>query len=105
MAQAIGIRLPHDVLRKIEELGKAELEDRSTVLRKAIVRGLKDMLAKRSAEDYLSGKTTLSEAARKAELTIWEMEKYLIERGYKSSYSVDDLDREMRMLNIRRRKA
>ncbi|MBI2141393.1 UPF0175 family protein [Candidatus Woesearchaeota archaeon] len=98
MTQAIGVRLPREVLVKIEELGKSELEDRSTVLRKAVVQGLKDLLAKKAAGDYLKGKVTLSEAARKAELTLWEMEKYLVDNGFKSSYSVEDLEKELRLL-------
>ena len=97
-AKAIGVRLSKEVLMKLEEFGKSELEDRSTVLRKAVMRGLKELLAKKAAEDYLKGKATLSEAARKAELTLWEMEKYLVDNGFKSSYSVEDLEKELRLL-------
>ncbi len=32
----------------------------------------------KSAKDYMEGKMTMTEAARKASLTVWEMEKYLI---------------------------
>ncbi len=42
----------------------------------------------------MQGRITMSEAARMAELTIWEMEQYLVEQGYKSEYSIDDLRRE-----------
>lgn len=59
---------------------------------------MKGLLAKKAAEDYLKGKVTLSEAARKAELTLWEMEKYLVDNGFKSSYSVEDLEKELRLL-------
>ncbi len=41
---------------------------------------------KKATEEYLSGKITLSEAGRRAGLTLWEMEKYLVEQGFKSSY-------------------
>lgn len=59
---------------------------------------MKGWLAKKAAEDYLKGKVTLSEAARKAELTLWEMEKYLVDNGFKSSYSAEDLEKELRLL-------
>lgn len=59
---------------------------------------MKCWLAKKAAEDYLKGKVTLSEAARKAELTLWEMEKYLVDNGFKSCYSVEDLEKELRLL-------
>ena len=55
-------------------------------------------MAKRAAEEYLAGKITLSGAAHKAEITIWDMQKYLVDGGFKSSYSVTDLEKELRML-------
>lgn len=51
-----------------------------------------------SAEEYIRGKITLSEAASQTEITIWDMEQYLIENGYKSSYSIEDLDKELKLL-------
>jgi len=47
---------------------------------------------------YKKGKITLSEAANKANLTLWEMEKFLVDRGYKSEYSIEDLEKEMMLL-------
>jgi hypothetical protein len=41
----------------------------------------------------------MSEAAKKAQITIWEMEQYLIENGYKSSYSIEDLKSELKLLS------
>ena len=48
---------------------------------------------------YKKGKTTMSGAAQQANLTIWEMEEYLIDKGYKSEYSIDDLEKEIALLN------
>ena len=56
----------------------------------------KDFLKK--IEKYMQGKITMSEAAHRAEITIFDMEQYLVEQGYKSSYSIEDLKREMRMI-------
>jgi predicted HTH domain antitoxin len=98
MRQAIGIRLPKEVLRQIERLSKEEMEDRSTVIRKLVLIGYKNFIQKKTAEEYLKGSITLSEAAHLAGLTIWEMEKYLVEHGFKSSYSIEDLEREMKIL-------
>lgn len=98
MRQAIGIRLPKEVLRQIEKLSKEEMEDRSTVIRKLVLLGYKDFMHRKAAEEYLKGNITLSRAAHKAGLTIWEMEKYLVEQGFKSSYSIEDLEREMKVL-------
>ena len=98
MGQAIGVRLPKEILKKIEKLSKEEMEDRSTTIRKLVIIGYKDIIKIKSFEDYKKGNITLSEAARKADLTIWEMEKYFIEQGFKSTYSIDDIEKEMKIL-------
>lgn len=59
---------------------------------------MKDLLIRKVADEYVKGKITLSEAACKAKLTLWEMEKYLVDNGFRSSYSVEDLEKELRLL-------
>ena len=95
MKEAIGIRLPEEVLKKIDKLSKEEMEDRSTVIRKLVLLGYSDLMKKRSIEKYLKGEITFSEAAELAGLTLWEMEKYMIENGVRSSYSLEDLEKEL----------
>ena len=96
---AIGIRLPREVLSRIEKLSKEEHEDRSTIIRKLVILGYLDLVKEKAAEKYRSGRVTLSEASHQAGLTLWEMENYLVERGYQSSYSVEDLENELRLLS------
>ncbi len=98
MGEAIGVRLPDDVLEKIENLSREEMEDRSTIIRKLVIMGYRDFIRRKAAEKYIRGGITLSEASHLAGLTIWEMEKYLIEQGFKSDYSIEDLEREMKLL-------
>ena len=95
---AIGIRLPKDVLLSIEKLSKEEHEDRSTIIRKLVMVGYADVIKEKAAEKYVSGRVTLSAAAHHAGLTVWEMEQYLVGRGFRSSYSIEDLERETQLL-------
>lgn len=55
-------------------------------------------LKEKATEEYLSGKITFSEAAHRANTTLWEMEQRLINKGFRSSYSIDDLEEEMNFL-------
>ena len=41
----------------------------------------------------------MSKAAKVAGLTLWEMEKCMIEQGYKSDYSIEDLEKESSFMN------
>jgi metal-responsive CopG/Arc/MetJ family transcriptional regulator len=94
MEQPIGIRLSKEMLKNIESLSKQELEDRSTTIRKLVLIGYLELMKKKVAQFYAEGKITITEAANQTNLTIWEMEKYLIDQGFKSEYSIDDLEKE-----------
>jgi len=98
MKDAIGIRLPKEILDKIEKLSKQEMEDRSTIIRKLLMAGYLDFMRKKAAEEYKKGNITFSEASHQAGLTLWEMEKFLVEQGFKSSYSTEDFEKEMKNL-------
>jgi len=98
MSEAIGIRLNQDFLKKIERLSKEEILDRSSTIRKLIHIGYQNFIKKKAAQDYTKGKITISKAAEIAETTIWEIEQYLVENGYKSSYSIEDINKELKLI-------
>lgn len=98
MAEAIGIRLDKDFLNSVDKVGKEESLDRSTMLRKLLQLGFTDYMKYKAKERYLAGKITLSEAAHMAQITVWEMQKYLVEEGYKSEYSIKDLEEDLKLL-------
>ena len=100
MSKPIGIRLPEDMLNEIEKLSAEEMEDRSTVIRKLVIIGYRNLRLEKATKEYLKGNITFSEAAHQANMTIWEMERYLVSQGFKSSYSLTDLEKEMKILNI-----
>lgn len=99
---SIGVRLPEDLLEKLDRLSQDEQLDRSTVIRQLLERGYEDFMKERAGRNYRSGEITISEAASLAELTIWEMEQYLLREGYRSEYSIADLEREQDRLSSRR---
>jgi len=99
MNEAIGVRFDNVFLKKIEKLSKEELLDRSSTIRKLVYLGYRDFIKKKVAEDYKKGKITISKAANRAEMTVWEMEKYLVEQGYKSDYSIEDLNEELELIS------
>lgn len=98
MAQAIGIRVESELLESVERLGKEEGMDRSTAIRKFLALGYKEAMKARAAENYRKGKVTLSAAARQAGLTVADMAHYLVDQGFVSSYSLDDLKEELKRL-------
>ncbi|MBI4017244.1 MAG: UPF0175 family protein [Candidatus Aenigmarchaeota archaeon] len=47
---------------------------------------------------YAEGKITFSEAAHHSGLTLFDMEHYLVDKGFKSEYSIEDLENELALL-------
>lgn len=99
MNEIVAVRMDEEFLTKIDQLGREQEMDRSTFLRKLISKGYGEELKEKAFELYKQGKVTFSEAAHRAGLTVWEMREYMIEKGFVSSYSLEDLEQEMKLLN------
>ena len=99
MPDVVAIRIESQFLKILDELGKEESADRSTIIRQLIKKGYKEVVKEKAAKDYIEEKITISEAAHNAKITIFEMERYLIEKGFKSDYSIEDIEREMDLLS------
>lgn len=99
---SIGVRVPDDLLEKLDRLSDEEGVDRSTVIRRLLERGYQDYLTEEAADRYRRGDLTITEAADLAGLTVWELERYLVQAGYTSAYSITDLDREVTSLRTAR---
>ena|SRR3989338_9233226 len=98
MAEAIGIRIDPETMKKVDALTKEEFEDRSTVIRKLLRLGLQEASKERAARLYREGKITLTDAAHRADLTLWDFQHYLIDKGFTSSYSVADISEELKLI-------
>ena len=95
---SIGVRLSKDVLDYIEKEARRENVDRSVVIRRLMERGIAEFRKERAAKLYLEGKTSISGAAEMANLTIPEMVEFLVSRGYRSGYSLEDFRRGVTLL-------
>jgi len=93
----IGVRIPEEILKELEESAKEENTDKSTVIRRFILEGLREYRRERAARLYRVRRVSIDGAAELAGLTVREMVDYLIKRGYKSSYSYEDLEKEMEL--------
>ncbi len=98
MKTSIGVRIDEEFIEKLESIGEEENLDRSTIIRKLLEEGYRAYMKEKAAERYKSGEVTISEAAEQADITIWEMEKYLVEKGYVSEYTIDDLMKEVKKI-------
>ena len=66
-------RIEEDLAKVIDEVSKEEGMDRSTVIRRFLMKAVKEWLIEKSLEDYEQGKVTLWQAAERCGLSLWEI--------------------------------
>ena len=99
---SIELRAPDDLLEKLDRLSDEQGLDRSTVIRRLIEIGYDEFMLDEAADRYRRGDLTMTEAADLADCTLWELERSMVQDGYVSDYSIDDLARERETLQSER---
>jgi len=90
--------LPKDVLKYVEEQDRRENVDRSVMIRRFMEKGIEEFRKEKAAALYVEGKTSISGAAEIARLTIPEMVQFLVDKGYRSKYSLEDFRKGVKLL-------
>jgi predicted HTH domain antitoxin len=94
----VGVRLPKKVLEYIDREAERESVDRSVIIRRLVERGAAELEKEKAAKLYMEGKVSISGAADAAKLTIPEMVDYLVCKGFRSDYSLEDFRRGVTLL-------
>ena len=92
---AIGVRLDQNLLSELNKIAESEHLDRTTIIRKLLFKAVSEYKVLQAMNRYKNKIISISKASNEANMTIFEFEKYLIEHGYKSEYSINDLEQEL----------
>lgn len=84
------------MVQQIEEEAEYEKTDKSTVARKLIATGIREIRRERALEDYRRGRCTVWKAAEEAELTLCEMIELLRQERIPLHISREDVDQAWR---------
>jgi predicted HTH domain antitoxin len=101
---SVGVRLPKKVLEYIDQEAERQSVDRSVIIRKLVEKGAAELEKEKAAKLYIEGRVSISGAAEKAGLTIPEMIDYLVRKGFKSDYSIEDFRRGVTLLEKKLKK-
>ena len=93
--KVITLRLPQDVLEKIDEIAKRENKERSEVVREILKIGLKDKLIEDALKMYREGKVSMWKASKMAGVSLWEFIEILKDRGVEIQYRVRELEEDV----------
>ncbi|AGK62248.1 hypothetical protein Asulf_02296 [Archaeoglobus sulfaticallidus PM70-1] len=90
----ISVRATPDLERKIKKLMEFEKSDKSSIVRKAIERGINEELKKFALMLYVERKVSLAKAAEIAEISVRDMLELIKEKGVSLNITVEDLKRD-----------
>ncbi len=91
MGATITTRVSDEIEEEIRSISKREQLDRSTVVRRLLVVGIKDWKIKYALEQYSEGKITIWKAARMAGISLRQMLDIAAKKGIPFQYTLEDL--------------
>lgn len=96
MPVTITTRVEEKLAKIIDSIAKREGMDRSTVIRRFLLRAVKDWLIEKSLDEYEEGKLTLWQAAEKCGLSLWEMINEVKKREIHVPYTLEELKEDLK---------
>lgn len=91
---SISARLPDDEAEELERVAEMLGEDKSSIIRKALSEGLRDLRIRRAVEQYQTGEVSVKQAARIAGVNLGEWLEIARERNLTSQLTPEDLERD-----------
>lgn len=91
-------RVDEELAKVIDEVARREGLDRSTVIRRFLMKAVKEWLIERSLEDYEQGKVTLWQAAARCDMSLWEMIREVKKREIHVPYTLEELREDLKGL-------
>lgn len=94
----VTTRLDSESVKEIDQIAEQEAADRSTIVRKFVLKSIKEWLIEKSLREYESGKITLWQAAKKSGISLWEMIDEVKKRPVQVPYRIEDLKDDLEVI-------
>lgn len=99
MASTISVRLESNILKDLDKVENKWQTDRSEVIRRLLTNAVKNWKIKDALERLKERKITISEAAKDAEVSLWEMIDLAKHENIDwIEYNKEDLKRDLKLL-------
>lgn len=86
------MEIPENLMDSLKRIKKYEPIEESLLIRQALQYGIRDIEKELAIKLFSEGKTTISESAEIAELSVGEMMELLADRGIKSKITLKDYE-------------
>jgi len=98
MPITITTRVEDSVVYDIDRVAKIEAMDRSTVIRRFLIKSMHEWKIEQALEEYEQGKITLWQAARRCDISLWEMIEEVKKRTIHVPYTLEALKEDIEAL-------
>ncbi|MDO9098944.1 MAG: UPF0175 family protein [Candidatus Methanoperedens sp.] len=86
------MEIPENLMDSLKKIKKYEPIEESLLIRQALQYGIRDIEKELAVKLFSEGKTTISESAEIAQLSVGEMMELLSDRGIKSKITLKDYE-------------
>lgn len=97
--------VPKRLRDEIQSLASITGEDKSTLMRKLMLKGLEEVKLDMGIDSYLKGKTSLERSSRIAGVSVWRFLDELTNRKIGLRYRLEDAREEIAKIVSRHQKA
>lgn len=98
MDRPITTRLPEDFISRIKEIAEKENLDSSSVVRRLLAGAIKEWRIKHSLEKYAKGEFSFGQAAKFAEVSVWDFPDLLKKNKTYINYDEEELERDLKFI-------
>lgn len=98
MPVTVTTRIEDKLAKMIDEITREEGMDRSTVIRRFLSKAVKEWRIEKSLKEYEHGRITLWQAAKKCDLSLWEIIGEVKKREVHVPYTLENLKNDLKGL-------
>ena len=104
MSERISVVIPKQMRKALRELQELTGEDRSSIVRKLLDKGLSEAKMDIAVDQYVKEKTSLAQSAGIAGVSLWKFLDELKTRNVMLKYSFADAQAEIEKIFARKRR-
>lgn len=97
----LNLRVPESILDELEQIAAEEQVDRTAIVRRLLVDGMRRWRLERALRLHQQGQVTKERAAELADVSIYEVMDALRERGAAAQYTIAELREDLALLRGR----
>jgi len=98
MAKTITTRLPDEYIKGIGKIAKIEKLDTSGVIRKLLASSIEDWKKEYAVEQYKNGEFSFGQAAKFAEVSVWDFPNLLKEKKVPLNLDLEELESDLKTI-------